>query len=53
MRHAEVPVDDSMAIAWMRCMRAAFDRAGVADDLMEFLDGKLVDLTRFLRNRSG
>jgi hemoglobin len=53
MRHAEVPVDDSMAVAWMRCMSAAFDRAGVAGDLRAFLDGRLMDLTRFLRNRPG
>jgi hemoglobin len=53
MRHAGVPVDDAMAAAWIRCMRAAFDRAGVAGDVREFLDQKLGDLTLFLRNRPG
>jgi truncated hemoglobin YjbI len=53
MRHATVPIDDSMAIAWMRCMSAAFDRVGIASDLRVFLDGKLGDLTRFLRNHPG
>jgi hemoglobin len=53
MRHAHVPVDDAMAAAWIRCMRAAFDRAGVDGDVRAFLDEKLGDLAQFLRNRAG
>src|ERR1700722_16811320 len=52
MRHASVPVDGAMAAAWMRCMRAAFDRAGVEGDVRAFLEARLGDLTLFLRNRS-
>jgi hemoglobin len=51
MRHARVPVDGAMATAWMRCMRAAFDRASVEGDVRAFLDEKLADLTVFLRNQ--
>lgn len=51
MRHAQVPVDDAMAQAWLRCMRAAFDDAEVDPEVRAFLDGKLGDLALFLRNR--
>jgi hemoglobin len=51
MRHAQVPVDDAMARAWMRCMRAALDASPVDPDLRAFLDARLADLTVFLRNR--
>ncbi len=50
MRHARVPIDAAMAVAWMRCMRAALDAAAVEGELRAFLDAKLSDLTRFLRN---
>ncbi len=53
MRHAKVPVDSVMAVAWMRCMRVAFDRSGVDGDARAFLEGKLGDLAQFLRNRPG
>ena len=53
MRHASVPVDGAMATAWMRCMRAAFDRATLEGDVRAFLEEKLGDLTQFLRNRAG
>jgi hemoglobin len=51
MRHGEVPIDPAMATAWMRCMRQAFDQCGIDGEVREFLDGKLADLTLFLRNR--
>lgn len=51
MRHAAVPVDDAMASAWMRSMRAALDRARIEGDVRAFLEEKLADLTLFLRNR--
>lgn len=53
MRHLNVPVDGAMAAAWMRCMREAFDRAGVDGDVRAFLDEKLGDVAQFLRNRAG
>jgi hemoglobin len=54
MRHGAVPVDDAMAAAWMRCMRAAFERQGVDAEetgLRTFLEAKLGELALFLRNR--
>src|SRR3984957_17046827 len=51
MRHAHVPVDAAMAEAWMRCMRRAFDQAGVIGEVREFLDAKLMDLALHMRNR--
>jgi hemoglobin len=51
MRHAAVPVDDAMAAAWMRCMRAALDRHGVQGDVRAFLDARLGEVAQFLRNR--
>jgi hemoglobin len=53
MRHGAVPVDTSMADAWMRCMRSALDGSGVDGDVRAFLEEKLADLARFLRNRPG
>jgi hemoglobin len=51
LRHARVPVDDVMAHAWLRCMCAALDQAGVDGDVRAFLASKLGDLTQFLRNQ--
>ena len=53
MRHAAVPVDPAMAVAWMRCMRSALDGSAVDGDVRAFLEEKLEDLARFLRNRPG
>ncbi len=53
MRHAHVPVDDAMARAWMRCMRAALEKTSVEPEVRDFLDEKLADLALFLRNRVG
>jgi hemoglobin len=51
MRHGRVPVDAAMAEAWMRCMRAAFDRSGVEGQVRAFLEAKLGDVAQFLRNQ--
>jgi hemoglobin len=51
MRHARVPVNDAIAGAWLRCMRAALDGAAVDGDIRAFLESKLGDLTQFLRNQ--
>jgi hemoglobin len=50
MRHAKVPVDTTMAQAWMRCMRRAFDVCGVDGDVRAYLDARLEDVALFLRN---
>jgi hemoglobin len=52
MRHARVPVDTTMAEAWMRCMRRALDDSGVGGDVRDFLDARLSEVAGFLRNRS-
>jgi hemoglobin len=51
MRHARVPVDDRMAAAWMRCMKAAFDDCGVSGDVRAFLDARLGEVALFMRNQ--
>ena len=51
MRHAKVPVDDRMAAAWMRCMKAALDQSGVEGELRGFLEARLGEVALFLRNR--
>lgn len=51
MRHARVPVDDRMAQAWMRCMRAALDGSGVSGDVRAFLEARLGEVALFLRNQ--
>jgi hemoglobin len=53
MRHARVPIDATMAAAWMRCMRTALNRSSIDDEVREFLDGKLAGLADFLRNQPG
>ncbi len=53
MRHGRVPVNVPMRDAWLRCMRAAFDRNHVTGEMRAFLDGKLADLADFLRNVQG
>jgi hemoglobin len=53
MRHARVPVDLAMRDAWLRAMRAAFDKNQVTGDVRVFLDAKLADLADFLRNTRG
>jgi hemoglobin len=51
MRHARVAVDDTMAVAWMRCMTAALDAEGVTGDVRAFLDARLGEVAMFLRNQ--
>jgi hemoglobin len=51
LRHAKVPIDDAMATAWMRCMRAAFDRCEVHGDVRDYVEARLGEVAAFLRNR--
>jgi hemoglobin len=53
MRHAHVPVDEAMRDAWLRCMRRAMDETGVAGEVREFLEARLVETAEFLRNVPG
>ena len=52
MRHARVPVDAAMAVAWQRCMRHALDACGVSGDVRAFLEARLGEVATFLRNRT-
>jgi hemoglobin len=51
MRHARVPVDTTIARAWMRCMMHAIDASGVEPDVRDFLEARLGEVAMFLRNR--
>ena len=51
MRHARVPVDSTMAKAWMRCMRKAMDDGGVAGDGRDYVEARLGEVAEFLRNQ--
>jgi hemoglobin len=53
MRHGRVPVNTAMRDAWLRSMRAAFDRNRIEGPIRSFLDAKLADLADFLRNTHG
>jgi hemoglobin len=53
MRHARVPVDTTMARAWMRCMMHALEASGVHGDVRDFLEARLGEVAMFLRNQEG
>jgi hemoglobin len=53
MRHARVPVDTTVARAWMRCMMHALDASGVQGDVRDFLEARLGEVAMFLRNNQG
>ncbi len=53
MRHNRVAVNVAMRDAWMRAMRAAFDKNDIKGPIRDFLDAKLADLADFLRNTHG
>lgn len=53
MRHARVPVDTTMARAWMRCMMHALDASGVDSEVRGFLEARLGEVAMFLRNQEG
>ena len=50
MRHGRVPVDVAMRDAWLACMGAALDGAGVTGEVRAFLDGRFAEVADFLRN---
>lgn len=51
MRHMPFPIGQAEADEWMRCMRTAFDRAGVEGELRAFLDEKLAPLADHMINQ--
>lgn len=51
MRHARVPVDETMVAAWMRCMRLALQGCIIGDDVRSFLEERLLDVAVHMRNR--
>jgi hemoglobin len=53
MRHARVAVNVAMRDAWLRCMTAALDDAGVTGELRQFLDGRFAEVADFMRNVEG
>ena len=53
MRHARVAVDVAMRDAWLRCMAAAMDGAGVTGELRQFLDERFAEVADFMRNVAG
>jgi hemoglobin len=52
MRHAHVPVTQTMRDAWMRSMRRALEHESIDADLRAFLDEKLGDVADFMRNQA-
>lgn len=50
MRHAHVPIDETMRDAWLRCMRASLADPSIDAELRAFLDASFAKLADFLRN---
>jgi len=53
MRHARVPIDESLRDAWLRSMSRALDVCGVQGDVRAFLDTRFAEVADFLRNTPG
>jgi len=50
MRHARVPVDTEMRVAWLRCMTAAMDAEQVGGPVRVFLDARFAEVADAMRN---
>jgi len=50
MRHANVPIDQAMRDAWMRCMLQALTEAQIPEETFLFLKSRLGEVADFLRN---
>jgi hemoglobin len=50
LRHARVPIDESMRDAWLRCMTRALDDCGIGGPVRSFLDQRFAEVADFLRN---
>ena len=51
MRHMPFPIGATEADEWMRCMRVAFERAGIGEPLRGFLDSKFNPLAEHMVNK--
>jgi hemoglobin len=51
MRHMPFSIGDEEAAEWMRCMRQAMQRAGLAEPLRTFLDERFSSLADHMRNQ--
>lgn len=51
MRHLPFPIGDDEAEEWMRCMRVAMERAGIAEPLRSFLEERFGPLALHMRNQ--
>lgn len=51
MRHRGVPIDTTMAEAWVRCMGKAMDELAMDGEIRAFLDARFQEVAHFLRNR--
>jgi len=51
MRHLPFSIGGEEAAEWLRCMRIAMTRAGIAEPLRSFLDERLAQLALHMRNR--
>ncbi|MEA2700373.1 MAG: hemoglobin [Myxococcales bacterium] len=50
LRHARVPIDQTLRAAWLRCMARAMDDCGVPATVRGFLDQRFAEVADFLRN---
>ena len=50
MRHARVPVDESLRDAWVRCMVRAMEECRVAEPVRGYLSQRFGEVADFLRN---
>jgi len=51
MRHFPFTIGEAQALEWMRCMRKAMDRVGLAPTVRDFLDSRLEPLARHMINQ--
>jgi truncated hemoglobin YjbI len=51
MRHGHVPVTEAMIAAWLRCMSEALRACDVDPEVRAYLEPRLGDVARHLRNR--
>src|SRR4051812_7077428 len=50
MRHSQVPIDQAMRDAWVRCMTAAMDDCALPPATRAFLNQRFAEVADFLRN---
>ena len=50
MRHARVPIDETLRDAWVRCMARAMDDCTVPTPVRGYLQQRFAEVANFLRN---